>query len=162
MHCGFYFIFIQRAILYKHTLSSRIHAYNIISAHCALPISPYYCVQSYTLTRMHANVLFSTIVAHTLICIIKILFCLNLSILSILHPGLWYSALTAKKLKIYSHFLARLHATPKSSITRSRIDQHVSHQLHLCVKSPNLSNHINSPHQQSKPTNACFLSRQNT
>ena len=74
IYCRLYFILIQRATLYKHTPSSRIHTYirNIISAHCALSISLYYCVQSYSLTRMHAKVLLSTNAAHTLLCIINI------------------------------------------------------------------------------------------
>ena len=55
---------------YKNTLSSRTHKYirHIISAHCALSILLYYCVQSSTLTDMHARVF----AAQTLTCIINI------------------------------------------------------------------------------------------
>ena len=55
---------------YKNTLSSRTHKYirHIISAHCALSILLFYCVQSSTLTDMHARVF----AAQTLTCIINI------------------------------------------------------------------------------------------
>ena len=69
-YCGSYFFLTQCAILYKHTPS---YISNIISAHCALQISLYYCVPViYILKGVHAKALFSTIAAHTLICIINI------------------------------------------------------------------------------------------
>jgi hypothetical protein len=68
-YCGSYFFLTQCAILYKHTPS---YISNIISAHCALQISLYYCVPViYILKGVHAKALFSTIAAHTLICIIN-------------------------------------------------------------------------------------------
>ena len=125
IHCGFYFIFIQCAISYKHNPSSRIHTNNIISAHCASPISLYYFVQSYTHSAsMHANVLFFQTAVHTLICIINILFCLNLSILSTFHPDLRYPDLTVEQLKIY-RLPTRPHVTPNSPKSRSTFDQHL-------------------------------------
>ena len=68
-YCRFYLFLIQRATSYKNTLLPRTHTYirHIISAHCALSILLYCCVQSSTLTDMHARVLFSMIATQTLI-----------------------------------------------------------------------------------------------
>jgi hypothetical protein len=81
----------------------------------------------------------STIAADALIRIINMQFCLNLSILRILHPDLRYQALTANQLKIYSHFLARSHVTPNSSKTRSMFDQHLTSVISASSSNPNLA-----------------------
>ena len=101
---------------------------------CFLQISLKYCMQSYTLADVHDKALFTTIAAHTLISIIKIHLCLNLSILSLLYPDLRYPA------RYSQLFKDSFNVRP------------TSHQLHLWVKSPNLATTTTRTSSPSLPT----------
>jgi hypothetical protein len=131
---------------YKNTLSSRTHKYirHIISAHCALSILLYYCVQSSTLTDMHARVLFYTTAAQTLTCII------NIAI--ILFEPLNTQSFASRS-SISSPYRQATQDLQPLLGTLSRYTQlfkdsfnvrPTSHQRHLCVKNRNLT-HTTSP-----------------
>ena len=149
-YCRFYFCLIQRAMSYKNTLSSRTHKYirHIISAHCALSILLYYCVQSSTLTDMHARVLFSTTDAQTLTCNINIAIILfeplntqsfaSRSLIS----GPYRRCRTIQDLQPLPGTSSRY--THNSSKTRSIFDQHLTSVISGYVKNRNLT-HTTSP-----------------
>ena len=127
---------------YKNTLSSRTHKYirHIISAHCAISILLYYCVQSSTLTDMHARVF----AAQTLTCII------NIAI--ILFEPLNTQSFASRS-SISSPYRQATQDLQPLLGTLSRYTQlfkdsfnvrPTSHQRHLCVKNRNLT-HTTSP-----------------